>query len=239
MEKKIILQYLRDYIRSETDKNGGKQTSSLKELDAVTEQRLFFGEQPQYFFARIECNSTGVGTSRFKGTETRRTVARDYVTDEHLYIDGHLGTGVKGLELFFLKPGQTINYYKKSDIEKVAKQTGYQLHAQSFRDLNFMITDHRLNRHAIKLTQKPFTYPIRPIMAVVSERGKKRTIGYIYEKDGSEHIIIAPENSEDGENAKKKKGCAPWMFLGFLFPPIFIVAIFVWLVKVQKERMAG
>lgn len=240
MEKSEILTHLRNFIEFKQKNDVDKKTSQLLQLlKTVTEDAISFGEEPKYFFAYIECNSTGVGTSRFQGTETQRTVARDYVTDEHLFIDGHIGTGAKGLELFYLKPEQVINYYKKSDIIKVAKEYGFQLHLQHFRDLNFTLSDHRLNRHTVKVTKGPFTYPIRPVFATISEKGEKIAIGYIYEKDGKEYIIIEPEDPAEIKKSANKYGCAPWMFLGFVFPPIFLVAIFVMLVKATKERWVG
>lgn len=240
MEKSQILNHLGKFIESRQKNEVDKKTARLLQvLKTVTEDSISFGDAPKYFFAYIECNSTGVGTSRFQGTETQRTVARDYITDEHLFIDGHVGAGVKGLELFYLKPNQTINYRLKSDIIKVAKEYGFQLHMQHFRDLNFTLSDHRLNRHTVKVTKGPFAYPIRPIFATISQKGEKIAIGYIYEKDGKEYIIIEPEDPAEIKKAANKSGCAPWMFLGFVFPPIFLVAIFVWLVKAQKERWVG
>ena len=240
MEKTEILKYLREFIESKQKNDVDKKTARLLPLlKSITEEAISFGEAPKYFFAYIECNSTGVGTSSFQGTQTQRTVARDYVTDEHLFIDGHVGAGAKGLSLFYLKPNQTINYYKTSDIEKVAKEFGFQLHLRHFRDLNFTLSDHRLNRHTVKVTKGPFTYPIRPIIATISQKGEKIAIGYIYEKDGKEYVIIEPEDPREIKKAANKSGCAPWMFLGFVFPPIFLVAIFVWLVNAKKERMRG
>lgn len=238
MEKSQVLRYLKEFVKSKQESKTQKGTAQdFSALSTLKEEEILFGEPPKYFFAKIICNSTGVGTSYFHGTETQRTIARDYVTDEHLFIDGDVGAGAKGLSLFFLKPNQTINYYKKSDVIKVAKEYGFQLHLQDFRDLNFTMTDHRLNRHKVQITREPFTYPIRPIYGVISEDGDKITLGYVYEAEGNEYIIIEPE---DPSNLKKaKKGCAPWMILGLFFPPIWLVAAFVWLVKVEKERMRG
>ena len=209
-------------------------------LKGIKAEDIAIGEEPEYFYAYMECNSTGVGESSFGGTTTQRTVALDYKTDEFLFIDGHVSAGQKGLEIFLLKPGETINFYKKDDIVKVAKTHGFNLHMQYFRDLNFRLTDHRLNRYTVKVTHGPTTYPIRPILAKYNDKGNMCTIGYLYEKDGMEYIIIEPADIDSDKDAFfKKTGCAPWMFLGFLFPPIFLVAIFVMLVKYYKERFLG
>lgn len=242
MEKKEILMHLRSFIESkkgtatETDK---KAIRTLTALEEVTEEDITVGDEPKYFNAYIECNSTGVGESSFGGTQTRRTVALDYTTDTHLFVDGHMGAAQKGLSLFVLKPGQTTAYYSKEDIVKVAKTHGYNLHAQKFRDLNFIITDHRLNRYDIKVTKGPTSYPIRPIIATVNDKGDTCTIGYLYEKDGAEYIIIEPDDISAAKASSNSFGCAPWMFLGFVFPPIFFVALIVMFAKFQKERMIG
>ncbi len=236
MEKSEVLRHLRNFIdekkREEKSKENEKMISALK---FITEEGITFGNAPKYFFAYITCNSTGVGTSSFQGNETQRTVARDYVTDEYLFIDGHIGAGSKGLSLFYLKPNQTINYYAKSDIERIATMQGFELHSQYFSDLNCSLSDHRLNRHTVTVTKGPFTFPIYPIIATVSEKGDKITLGYVYKKDGVEYIIIEPDGLEKG----KKKGCAPWMFFAIIFPPLLLFIPFVWLAKAKAERMTG
>ena len=236
MEKSEILKHLKNYIESKTASKNQKAIDPLvSKLTSITEEAISIGNAPKYFFAYLECNSTGVGTSTFKGTETQRTVARDYIVNEHLFIDGDIETGKKGLSMFYLKPGQTINYCSKDNIEKLAKEEGFKIHLQYFRDLNFTLEDHRLNRHKVHITKEPFSFPIRPIIATVSTDGDKLTIGFVYEKDGKEHIIIEPIE----EKPKPKFGCAPWMFLGFIFPPILIVAVIVLLAKYKKEQMIG
>ena len=140
--------------------------------------------------------------------------------------------------LFYLKGNETINYYAKSDIERVATQKGFQLHSQYFRDLNFSLSDHRLNRHTVNITKKPFTYPIRPMIATVSEKGEKITLGYVYEKDGMEYIIIEP----DGLDQLGSLGgfqWKPWMLLLLLFPPLLLLIPIIWLGKSKAERMTG
>ena len=235
MERSEVLKHLKNFIDRKKQEQQDKKTARLlSALEFVTEQGITFGNCPKYFFARMECNSTGVGTSSFKGTETQRTVALDYVTDEYLFIDGHVGAGAKGLSLFFLKKGEIVNYYKKSDIEKVAKHYGFQRHLQDFRDLNFILTDHRLNRHQVHITKDPFSFPIRPIIATISKKGEKMTVGYVYEKEGKEYILIEPEEIK-GES--ENSGCAPWMFLSILFPPLIIIAIIVWLSKSKLKSM--
>ncbi len=238
MEKTQIISQLREFIKANRKKESDKKRKRLLALlENVTSNAISVGNAPNLFWAYMECNSTGVGTSTFKGTETQRTVARDYVTDEYLFIDGHTGAGVKALQLFFLKPNQTIHYYNKNDVTSIAKQYGFRLHLQYFNDLNFNLSDHRLNRHTVHVTRGPITYPVRPIIATVSKKGDKMTIGYVYEKDGVEHVMIEPDDSLNGGDKAKESGCAPWMFLGFLFPPIFLVAIFVWLVNKEKDRL--
>lgn len=227
MNKEEILRHLRTYLATEGAQLSSTSKNMYAELQRIDSEDIRLGENPTYFYANMECNSTGVATGSFKGTETQRTVALDYVTDTYLFIDGHEGAARKGLSIFLLKEGEKIAFYNRSDAEKLAKQYGHLLHFQQFHDLNLSMNSHRLNRYRLNITKGPFSYPIRPILAT-STKEKEITVGYVYEKNGSEYIIIAPELPE-----KKKSGCAPWMFLGFIFPPIFIVALFV---MVMKER---
>ncbi len=239
MNNQEILTHLQNYIRQEEEKNGSKKPSKLLEaLKSVSEEGITLGEAPKYFCAYMECNSTGVGVSSFEGTQTQRTVARDYITDEHLFIDGHVGAGAKGLSIFYCKEGQVVHYYQKSDMIKVAKETGFKLHLQHFSDLNIRMRDHRLNRYTAKITKGPFSYPIRPILAVISEKGDQMTIGYLYEKDGCEYIIIEPEE-KDIKGGGGKLGCLATGLICMFCPPAILVFGFIWLVKYFKERMVG
>ncbi len=240
MERKTITDALQRYVASKRgDVHDPKGAQYLSMLSSITEEDLSFGEPPTYFYAYMTCNSTGVGRSSFQGTETQRTVALDYDTDEYLFIDGHVGAGEKGLSLFYLKPGQVIHFYKSSDIPRVAKEFGFQLHLQSFRDLNFTMHDHRLNRHTVNVTREPFTCPIRPIFATTDQKRERFTIGYLYEMDGKEKLIIEPEDPKAANKSESATGCSPWMLLSFLFPPLILVAGIVWIARVQKERMRG
>ncbi len=196
MEYSEIFEKLQIYIASKESTGETLTKKERKKLDvlkSITVEMLSLGNKPQYFFARMECNSTAVGSSYYDGTETRRTVAQDYVTPEYLFIDGHEGTCKKGLELFYLKANQTINYYKKDDIKKVANRYGYLMHAQNFRDLNFTVSSHRINRYKVHLTRDPFSFPIQPIYVQMPDAEDKSVIGYLYEFNGSENVIIEPE----------------------------------------------
>lgn len=239
MTNKEIITHLQKHI--ETKAQTDSKTSKLQDyLKDITEEDIIIGEDVKYYNAYIECNSTGVGESSFEGTKTQRTVALDYVTKEYLFVDGHIGAGEKGLSIFVLKSGETTQYYSTNDIVKIAKRHGFELHSQKFRDLNFILTDHRLNRHKVHITKGPKSYPIRPILARYNDKGDICTIGYLYEKDGLEYIIIEPaEIVSDEKNFLKKIGCSPWMLLGIGFPPLLIVAIIVMLVKYYKERFVG
>lgn len=237
MEKREIIEKIREFISTAGGGKDKKTAQLMGALGRVTTENLMIGDPPSYFRARLECNSTGVGESSFGGTTTQRTVAMDYTTDELFFIDGDEATARKGLELFYLKRGQTLNYYRKNEAKKVATREGFLRHSRSFHDLNFHLTDHRLNRFSMQITQNPFSAPIRPISAVLSEKGDKIMIGYIYEADGVEHVLIEPQGitsaQEEGFRFK------PWMLL-FLFCPILIpVAILIPIVKGFKERMIG
>ena len=208
MERSEILRALRSHVEKEFQEKGTGKSKRLKQaLEFITEEKTFFGKEPQYFIACMECNSTAVGRSSFGGTETQRTIARDYVTDQYLFIDGHIGAGEKGLSLFYLKKGETVNYYAKKDIEKLATHYGRMLHAQYFHDLNITLYSHRLNRFKTTITKGPFSYPIRPIMATINEHGDCITIGYIYEVNGKEQLIIEPEDPDKTSDA----GCLSWI----------------------------
>ncbi len=236
MNKLEILKHLKLKISNKLegeDKVSKSKKKLYNELLNASENDISFRDCPTYFFAYMQCNSTGVGTSSFEGSTTQRTVALDYSTDQYLFFDGHQGAAQQGLEIFFLKQGETIQFYNKKQMEELATNYGYRLHLQQFRDLNFFLKSHRLNRYTAKITQGPFSYPIRPVFVAVISNEKPVFIGYLFEKDGHEYIIIDLDNT--WESNEKKSGCSPWMFLGFLFPPVLVVAIIVMLYRILKE----
>lgn len=237
MEKREILKHLRDFIEAKkgTDVDKGL-LRTLEALENVKEEDILIGEEPKLFNAYMECNSTGVGESRFEGTKTQRTVALDYVTDEYLFADGHMGAAQKALSLFVLKPEETTTFRSKEDIAKAAKEYGFILHSQKFRDLNFLMVSHRLNRYTTKITKGPKSYPVRPIFAKLDDKKDPFTIGYVYVKDGAEYIIIEPEEASGFGKLANSFGCAPWMFLGLIFPPILVVAAAVIIYKYIKAN---
>ncbi len=233
MDKAIILTHLQKYLQSE--EAAGRASRFLSVLGSVTEEDISFGAQAKCFYAYMRCNSTGVGESSFGGTKHQRTVSRDYVTDEYLFVEGHTKTCEKALSLFHLKPGQKTTFHKASEVEKLAKDYGFFMQRQYFLDLNMLITSHRLNRYTVNKTKGPFTYPICPIYAATSKYSDKVVIGYIYEMNGKEHILIEPE---DPKQLKKENGnsiFSPWMLLSFIFPPLILVVIFVIIVRYQNK----
>lgn len=220
MEKSTALSHVKKHVKeqlkpkAETDKRINK---ILPVLEGLKEEDLSFGPLPKYFCGYLECNSTGVGRSTFGNTETQRTVARDYVTDECLFIDGHEGTCKKGLELLLLKEGQQVNYYKKSEMKKVANKYGVLIHSQYFRDLNFSVSDHRVNRYTFHQTKEEFSAPIRAIFMKDKEEDKKIKLGYVYEKDGQEYVLVEIDHNQIGI---KKRLNGLLILLGIMFPPL-------------------
>lgn len=237
MENGEITKALHKYIaerRSET--RGRKERKLLDRLEAVEAHDISFGKEPVIFSARLVCNSTGVAVSSFGGTETQHTVARDYETDEFLIIDGHFGAGVTALKLLY--PRQCIKpCLPKAKMEKAAKEYGYQLHYQYFRDLNCLMRDHRLNRYAVNVTSEYTKPPVRPIYAKLEKSDDVLVIGYVYEKNGKECILIEPDI--EAFSASEHSFGFIWFILGFIFPPLFLVCLFMMLFKEEKERMVG
>ncbi len=224
MEKTTVLQHLKRHVETELiprSKNDKQQKKLVSKLKSLTEADLSFGPLPKYSYGYLECNSTGVGRSTFGNTETQRTVSRDYVTDEVLFIDGHEETCKKGLELLLLKQGEQVNYFKKSEMKKVANRYGLLIHGQYFRDLNFSVHDHRVNRYVFHQTKQDFSAPIRAIFMRNEKDDKKITLGYVYEKDETEHVLIDIDHKElDGTGLKNLL-----IPLGILFPPLGFILL--------------
>lgn len=234
--KSIILQYFQNYAQNhQSDECVSKNLSTLYlDILKATEKDILLGECPSCFRAYMKCNSTGVATCVYGGTETRRTVALDYVTDEYVFIDGHEGAGAKGLGLFILKQDDApIECYTKNQMEKLAEKYGLKLHTQQFRDLNFYIKSHRLNRYNAVITEGPITFPIRPVFLSTITVEQPILLGYVYEMDDKEYFIV---DFQDIDKPKKKKTVFSWwMLLGIIFPPVFLVALPVIIFRSIKD----
>lgn len=236
MTKIFVLQQLKQLVTKQLqsgdsiDKKTEKIYSGI--MDA-SEDDLLFGECPSSFRAYAVCNSTGVGTSSYEGTKTQRTVALDYTTEEYLFVDGHEGAALKALEIFYLKPGETTDYCHKDKLNDIVTNYGLQLHIQQFRDLNFVISSHRLNRCTVKITEEPITYPIRPLYLAMEGSKQPVLVGYAYVKDETRYVILDLKEINIFHN---KKSCfSPWMLLGLLFPPLLIVALLVGLYRIATQ----
>lgn len=236
MTKAYVLQQLKQLVKQKlqsgdiVDKKTEKVYSGIM---TASEDDLLFGDCPSSFRAYAVCNSTGVGTSSYEGTKTQRTVALDYTTDEYLFVDGHEGAALKALEIFYLEPGETTNYYHKDKLKDVITNYGLQLHLQQFRDLNFTLSSHRLNRYTVKITEETITYPIRPLYLAVEGSKEPVLVGYAYVKDETRYVILDPKEVNLFHN---KKSCfSPWMLLGFLFPPLLIIALGVGLYRIATQ----
>lgn len=228
MTKLATLQYLKQHIQKRlqsSDDITREERKIFSSIESASAEDIIFGEYPSFFCAYMECNSTGVGTSHFGNTTTQNTVALDYTTDQYLFIDGHEGAAIKGLEYFVLKPGETANYYKKSSIKDLAEAYGFELHLQRFRDLNISLTSHRLNRCNVKITRDPTSLPIRPIFLATPKSNKPILVGYGYIENSEDYIIV---DFNDVNTSKNSRSCfSPWMLLGFLFPPLLVIALIV------------
>lgn len=236
MTKTLILQYFQNYAQThQNDEGVSKNLGALySEILKATEKDILLGECPSYFCAYMKCNSTGVATSMYKGTETQRTVALDYITDEYVFIDGHEGAGRNGIGVFVLKPGdEPVICYSKDSMEKLAEKYGFELHIQQFKDLNFLYKSHRLNRYNAVVTKGPVKLPIRPVFLSILTAEQPICIGYVYEKDNKEYFIV---DFQDVDKPKKKNTVFSWwMLLGFVFPPIFLVALPVIIFRAIKN----
>ena len=224
MEKTTVLQYLKRHVETElkaSPQKDKREKRLLSQLGSLSERDISFGPLPKYVYGYLECNSTGVGRSTFGNTETQRTVSRDYVTDEILFIDGHEATCKKGLELLLLKQGERINYFKKSEMKKAANHYGVLIHGQYFRDLNFSVYDHRVNRYVFRQTKQEFSAPIRAVFMKNEKEDKKILLGYVYEKDRTESVLIDIDYKE--LNGKGLKNLL--IPLGILFPPLGFILL--------------
>lgn len=235
MTKAFVLQQLRQHAQNQLQLGGVDKKSEkiYAALMTASENDIVFGDCPSCFCAYAECNSTGVGTSSYEGTTTQRTVALDYTTDPIIVVDGHEGAAVKGLELFYLRPGETCTYYRKDRIEDYVNLYGNQLHLQQFRDLNFLLKSHRVNRYTVKITAGPETFPIRPVFLAMEGSKEPVQVGYAYVRDEREYVLL---DIKKVDSSKGNKGCfSPWMLVGLIFPPILIVALCVGIYRIVNS----
>lgn len=224
--KQEVLKQLNQYIQNARAK--GDKTYPLSTLEKICAEDIRFGDEAVCYNARIHGNATGSGTSYFKGTETCRTVNMDFTTPEYLFIRGHEKAGVYALQLYCTEDGKTLNteYYKESDMNVLEYSCGYNAIRQNLTDLNFSTPNSfRVNRSKVLVTNGPFKYPIRPIFATVSKKGREITLGYVYEKNGRMNVFIEPESIEED---KKGCGCGSiFATISFIISALIIIGILI------------
>jgi len=178
------------------DKAKKKNPNFASTIENLSAEKIHFGKQPTFVRGYVSGNSTASGESTYGDTTTRRTISMDFTTDEKLFISYSNkadDTTCQAAADYVLKGFTNRDIYHQSDARSIAEKHGKNVCNRSLLDLNFFMKDYRLNRYDLHLTTNPFTVPIWPIYAdITDENGKayQKWIGYWYTKNNEDFIHL-------------------------------------------------
>lgn len=206
--KKYIIEQLKKYINSEKIETVKKKNPNLASaLSQITENDLSFSSEPVMCFGTVYGNSTAVGTKGDSYNDITRTISLDFNSDTYLFIDKRNNTTASLVR----KAQILLNKYKNFDIKykveaaEIAEKVGKEFCKRSLNDLNFTLSEYRLNRYEL-VEEDDFTLPVREIKAETYFEGKKRTvtIGYWWIENGEERTLIYFDNDNIPMSSKSK-----------------------------------
>ena len=159
-------------------------------------------------FGTVHGNSTAVGTKADGYSDITRTVSMDFHSDTYLFVDKSNNTTAS----FVRKAQSLLKKYKDYDVkykveaEEIANKVGKAFCRESLNDLNFTLSEYRLNRYEL-VEKNDFTLPIREIKANTFFENTKRTvtIGYWWiDNNGDERVLIYFDNDSVPMSGKNK-----------------------------------
>ena len=197
-QTRLIIERFKNYLNSEKIAEVKKKNPEfVSALSNVTESDISFSSEPVMCFGNVFGNATAVGKKSDQYNETTRTISLDFNSDTFLFIDKSTNTTtdlVKKAQIVFPDiNGYDVKY--KCEAREIAEKTGKFFCKQSLGDLNFSLSEFRVNRYKLE-TDNDFTLPIREICAKVLYENKPRTvrIGHWWIENDEEYIYIHLDN---------------------------------------------
>ena len=206
--KKFVIDQLHQYINSEKIEAVKKKNPEFASaLSNITENNIYYGNEPVLCFGTVYGNSTAVGTQGDAYNEITRTISLDFNSNTYIFVDKNTNTTASFVRKaqHILKKYQNYEVKYMIEAEEIAKKVGKQLCKRDLNDLNFQLSEYRLNRFEL-VEEDVITLPIREIKSEMFFENKKRTvtIGYIWENNGEEHVMIYFDNDSIPMMKKKK-----------------------------------
>ena len=194
INKDFIIDRLKAYLKSGwLDKAQRKNPEFANSIARITKDDLILGNEPMACFGQVDGNATAVGTQYENGGESTYTLSLNFSSDTYLFVDKKYSTlcsTVKMAQQYFPElRGVEVKY--RYEAETVAEKAGKKFCRQYLNDLNYSLSEYRLNRYKL-IEDEMFTIPMKTINAEIIVENKKKTvhIGNWYYKNGKEYVDI-------------------------------------------------
>ncbi|MBO5906591.1 MAG: hypothetical protein J6Q85_00360 [Clostridia bacterium] len=196
VEKNQVIDRLRRYLNENEwlEKARNKNPDFAQAIEGIQADSIYFGDGPILSRGYVWGNSTGSGESTYGDTTTKRTTSIDFNTDEYLIVADENAASMatcRAATRYVLDGYNTSDVITKYEARSIAEKEGKRLCRQALSDLNFGMSECRLNRYGIEYTSEPIKVPIWPIFTdIVDSNGKSTSVhlGYYYRCDNKDYI---------------------------------------------------
>ena len=193
-----VIVRLQRYLKEKAwlEKATKKNPFFAHEIESLTADQISFGYQPTFVRGYITGNSTGSGESTYGDTKTKRTTSIEFNTGEKLFIADNnkaLTETCRAAASYVMDGFSPSDVISKRDARSVAEKYGKERCREALSDLNFPMSEYRLNRYAVHTTSDAFRVPIWPIYASIQTvKGDKKDIfiGYYYTSQNDKYIHL-------------------------------------------------
>ena len=189
VDKNLIFNSLTKYIHNEWyGKASKKNPEFANAVKEITISDVEIGDPPTLRCGYVEGSSTGVGKSQQGDTVYTRTVSVSFDTEEYFFAEKRDVTLANyALRVF----GARTECHTPSEAASLAEKCGRTHCRNDLSDLNYSMTEYRLNRYKLIYTGDEFTPDVYPVYANINHtNGKKEkiSVGRCYLKDEEEYV---------------------------------------------------
>ena len=173
-----------------------KNLDFAEAIEGLKAEDIYYGDRPTLIRGYVWGNSTGSGESTYGDTTTKRTTSIDFNTDEYLFVaDNNTATipTCRAAARFVVDGFGSSDVVTKSEAHSIAEKEGKRVCRQALSDLDFNMSDCRLNRFGVQYTSDPVEVPIWPIFADINKSNGKSTsihMGYYYTYENTNYIHL-------------------------------------------------
>ncbi len=188
-DKNALFNSLTQHIKDKWYAKASKKNPEFaKAISEITLSDISISEPPTIRRGYVEGNSTGVGKSQQGDTTYTRTVSISFSTEEYFFAEKQ-DAALANYALSVL--GAHSSCHTPAEAEYLASNYGRTQCRNNLHDLNFSMSEYRLNRYKLIYTDEPFRPPVYSVYAnITNTKGKKEKVyvGHYYIRDDEEYV---------------------------------------------------